>query len=93
MLTEDYEDFADPVEDEKLLNKSGQLKYEVQVQLDNYVDHAVMVQDEIIYFMKEGTVHQPEVFDMVLKGYNIDTSDFSINTEDNIRFNEPNHNH
>lgn len=93
MLTEDYEDFADPVEDEKLLNKSGQLKYEVQVQLDNFVDHAVMVQDEIIYFMKEGTVHQPEVFDMVLKGYNIDTSDFSINTEDNIRFNEPNHNH
>ena len=57
LLTEDYEDFADPVEDEKLLNKTGQLKYEVQVQLDNYVDHAVMVQDEIIYFMKEGTVH------------------------------------
>ena len=29
---------------------------------------------------------------MVVKGYNIDTSDFVINTEDNIRFNEPNHN-
>ena len=42
--------------------------------------------------MKEGTVHQPEVFDMVVKGYNIDTSDFVINTEDNVRFNEPNHN-
>ena len=42
--------------------------------------------------MKEGTVNQPEIFDMVVKGYNIDTSDFVINTEDNIRFNEPNHN-
>ena len=57
LITEDYEDFADPVEDEELLRKDGQLKYEVQVQLDNYVDHAVTVQDEVISFMKEGTVH------------------------------------
>ena len=92
LLTENYEDFAEPVEEEQFLNKTGQLKYEVQVQLDNFVDHSIMVQDEIIYFMKEGTVHQPEVFEMVLKGYNIDTSDFSINTDHSIRFNEPNHN-
>lgn len=57
LLTEDYEDFAEPVENENFLTKNGQMKYEVQVQLDNYVDHAVMIQDEIIYFMKEGTVH------------------------------------
>ena len=38
--------------------------------------------------MKEGTVHNPEIFEMVMKGYNIDTSDFTINTEDNIRFHE-----
>ena len=57
LLTEDYEDFADPVEDEDFLKKSGQLKYEVQVQLDNYVDHAITVQDQCISFMKEGTVH------------------------------------
>ena len=43
--------------------------------------------------MKEGTVHQPEIFEQVVKGYNIDTSDFTINTEDNMRFKEPNHNH
>jgi hypothetical protein len=92
LLTEDYEDFAEPTEEETFLNKEGQLKYEVQVQMDNYVDHAVIIQDEIIYFMKEGKVHQPELFDMALKGYNIDTSDFVINTEHNIRFNEPNHN-
>ena len=47
------------------------------------------MQDQIIYFMKEGTVHQPEIFDMVMKGYNIDTSDFAINTEHNERFAEP----
>jgi len=93
LLTENYEDFAEPVEDEQPLNKTGQLKYEVQVQLDNYVDHAIMVQDEIVYFMKEGTVHQPEVFEQVLKGYNIDTSDFVVNTDHSIRYNEPNHNH
>ena len=92
LLTEDYEDFADPVDEEVFLKKSGQLKYEVQVQMDHYVDHAVTQQDEIIYFMKEGTVHQPEVFEQVLKGYNIDTSDFNINTEHNIRFAEPNKN-
>ena len=62
------------------------------VQLDNYVDHSVMVQDQIISFMKEGTVHQPEIFEMVMKGYNIDTSDFTINTAETMRFNEPNHN-
>jgi len=30
---------------------------------------------------------------MVLKGYNIDTSDFTINTDHSIRFAEPSHNY
>jgi hypothetical protein len=81
------------VENEEFQNKAGQLKYEVQVQLDHYVDHQITVQDEIIYFMKEGTVHQPEVFEMVLKGYNIDTSDFTINTDNSLRYNEPTNNY
>ena len=29
---------------------------------------------------------------MVMKGYNIDTSDFVINTAETMRFNEPNKN-
>jgi len=29
LLTEDYEDFADPVEEEQFLKKNGQLKYEL----------------------------------------------------------------
>ena len=64
LLTEDGEDFAFPPEEEEFMNKAGQLKYEVQVQLDNYVDHAITHQDEIISFMKEGTVHHPEVLEM-----------------------------
>ena len=92
LLTEDYMDFADPVEEENFLKKNGQLKYEVQVELDNYIDHAVVVQDQIVNFMKEGTVHQPEIFEWVMKGYNIDTSDFVINTAETVRFNEPNKN-
>lgn len=63
------------------------------MQLDHYMDHAVTVQNEIVYFMKEGTVHQPEIFEMVIKGYNIDTSDFTINTAHNVRFKEPNANY
>jgi len=93
LITEDGEDFAIPPDNEEFLNKAGQLKYETQVQLDHYVDHSITVQDEIIYFMKEGTVHQPEVFEMVLKGYNIDTSDFVINTDNSLRWNEPTHNY
>ena len=93
LITEDGEDFALPTENEDFLNKAGQLKYEVQTQLDHYVDHNISVQDEIIYFMKEGTVHQPEVFEMVLKGYNIDTSDFVINTDHSVRYAEPTHNY
>ena len=92
LITEDGEDFADPVEDESFLKKDGQLKYELETQLDNYTDHAITVQDQVIYFMKEGQVHQPEIFEMVMKGYNIDTSDFVINTQETMRFHEPNKN-
>jgi hypothetical protein len=42
--------------------------------------------------MKEGTVHQPEIFEKVMEGYNIDTEDFVINTENNIRHLEPTRN-
>ena len=41
LLTEDYENFADPVEDENFLKKTGQLKYELQVELDHYMEHAI----------------------------------------------------
>ena len=42
--------------------------------------------------MKEGTVHHPELFEAIVKGYNIDTSDFTINTAHNLRVREGDHN-
>ena len=80
VITADYQEFEEPAEDADFLTREGQLKYELQVQLDNWVEHQVTVQDEIIYFMKEGIVHEPELFEWVIKAYNIDTSDFVINT-------------
>lgn len=42
--------------------------------------------------MKEGTVHEPELFEAAMKGFNIDTSDFVINTANNFRSREGNYN-
>jgi hypothetical protein len=39
--------------------------------------------------VKEGsTIHHPELFEAAVKGYNIDTTDFVINTADNVRYRE-----
>ncbi len=43
--------------------------------------------------MPEGTVHHPELFEAAVKGFNVDTSDFVINTGHNLRAREGNHNH
>lgn len=75
------------------LNKKGQLQHEVAVELDFFFYWGTPLNNEVIYFMKEGTVHQPEVFEQVLKGYNIDDTDYEINTEDNIRWLEPSKNY
>lgn len=42
--------------------------------------------------MTESVVHEPELFEAVIKAYHIDTSDFVINTAHNIRSGEGNHN-
>ena len=91
VLTENYMEFADKDKTE-FLSKEGNLKYELGVQCEYFRDKMITVNDEIIYFMKEGTVHQPEIFEMVMRGYNIDTSDFVINTANNERYLEPNSN-
>ena len=36
-------------------------------------------------------MHHPELFEAACKGYNIDTTDFVINTADNIRYREANY--
>jgi len=52
----------------------------------------VTSQDIVYWFMKEGVIHHPELFEAVCKGYNVDTSDFVINTAHNMRAREGNHN-
>jgi hypothetical protein len=87
-LTEDFMNFDDR-DNADFLNEVGQLKYELGVEADDYVIAGVNHNDYNLFFVKEGTVHQPELFEAAIKGYNIDTSDFSINTSHNERAYEP----
>ncbi len=92
MLTKDYLRFADE-EELEFLTKEGQLKFELGMQLDYFQYYGYTENNGVIYFMKEGIVHEPELFEQVARGYNIDTTDFQINTEDNIRLWEPTKNY
>ena len=87
-LTQDFRDFADPQTTE-FLNKEGQLNYELGVECENFRQYSITEQDVAIFFMKEGIVHHPEVFDAVVRGLHIDTSDFVINTANEERSREP----
>ena len=91
MLTKDHKSFAES-EDYEFMTKEGQLQFEVGVQLDNFQYYNYNHNNDVIFFMKEGTVHEAELFEQVIRGYNIDTSDFEINTEDNLRLWEPHKN-
>ncbi len=90
-LTEDKKRFAD--EDTEFLTKEGQLKFELGMQVEFLQYYGYTENNGVIHFMKEGIVHEPELFEQVVRGYNIDTTDFEINTEDNIRFLEPTKNY
>lgn len=72
----------------EFLKEDGQLDNDLNVQVDHLLMKGINHNDEIIKFMKEGVVHQPELFEAVMRGYNIDTRDFVINTEDNKRWKE-----
>ncbi|CAD8088217.1 unnamed protein product [Paramecium primaurelia] len=90
-LTADFKQFDDR-DNADYLTEEGQLKYELACQLDHIQELGTTVQDEVIYFMKEGIVHHPELFEAATKGYVIDTSNFVINTAHNIRAFEGHHN-
>ena len=91
LLTQDHKSFEDDKAD--FLTPEGKLKYEVGIQCDNIHITISNTNDEVVYLMKEGVVHEPELLEQAVKGYNIDTTDFVINTEDNIRWLEPNKNY
>lgn len=91
-LTQDKQNFADR-DDADFLTEEGQLKHDLAVQLDNFTEFSVNQQDVTVYFTKEGgIVHHPEIFEAVCKGYNVDTSDFTINTAHNVRAKEGSNN-
>jgi hypothetical protein len=92
LLTQDYKRYEEE-QNANFLNPEGQLNYELGAELEAFTIYNSTHNNEVIYFMKEGAVHEPELFEMVMKGYNIDTTDCEINTEDNVRWLEPNKNY
>lgn len=91
VLTEDSLNFEDKDEAD-FQNEDGQLKYDTMAQLEHFKEQGTNVNNQLVNFMKEGVVHEPELFEAVQKGYNIDTTDFVINTEDNFRARDAIHN-
>ena len=78
-ITEDFKNFDDR-DNAEFLSQDGQLRYELAIQLENYKIRSNNMNNMNLYFTQEGTVHEPELFESVIKGYHIDTSDFVINT-------------
>jgi hypothetical protein len=76
----------------EFLTDEGQLRFETALQIENFTYFNTPQHDDVVFFMKEGSVHDPEIFEQTLRGYNIDTTDFEINTEDNFRALEANKN-
>jgi hypothetical protein len=76
----------------EFLSEEGQLRSETALQIENFTYYNTPQHDDVVFFMKEGSVHDPEIFEQTLRGYNIDTTDFEINTEDNFRALEANKN-
>lgn len=73
----------------KVLDESGQLVDETHFQVDYFVDVGRTQRDQVLRLLKEGTVHEPELLEAALKGFEIDTTNFRINTLHVERFHEP----
>jgi hypothetical protein len=56
------------------------LKYELAVEFEHYKMKSMNMNNFNLYFDNKGIVHEPEIFEAVLKGYHIDTKNFVINT-------------
>ena len=83
-LTADDKYFEDR-DNGEFLTEEGQLKHTLTCQLDHFTEQGVTQQDELLTFIKDGVIHHPELFEAAVKGYNIDTTDFVINTSHNTR--------
>jgi hypothetical protein len=74
----------------QILDEDNQLLNETHFQADHFVDCGRNMENQVLMLLKEGTVHEPELLEAALKGFEIDTSNFRINTLHVERFNEPN---
>mmetsp|Transcript_8337 Transcript_8337/g.8237 ORF Transcript_8337/g.8237 Transcript_8337/m.8237 type:complete len:266 (+) Transcript_8337:24-821(+) len=75
-----------------VLDENKQLKAETHIQVDNFVDVGRNMQNHVLVLCKDGQVHSPEILEAVLKGFEVDTSNFRINTLHTERWLEPNTN-
>lgn len=91
-LTEDFRNYEDKDIGE-FLTESGQLKHELGTEVEHFMHMGTSDQDVALFFVKEGTIHHPEVFDAIMRGYHIDTMDFVINTGHNERNRESHYNY
>lgn len=76
----------------KPLDERGSLKYETHFQVDNFVDAGRNMEDQVLMLCKEGKVHNPDIFEAVMKGFEVDTTNFRVNTLHVERWLEPNTN-
>lgn len=62
------------------------------IEVENFKVRARNTNNTNLHFVKDGIVHEPELFEAVMKSYHIDCSDFVINTEEHERSLEPHYN-
>jgi hypothetical protein len=75
--------------DAKLINDQGQLGDHAYIQVENFVDVGRNTKNCILTLEKEGKVYHPEILSAVLRGFEVDTSNFRINTLHTERWLEP----
>ena len=83
-ISEDLTQFDDQ-DKADFLDSEGQLKYMLAMEGKDYILRGYSIERQVIKFLKQGVVNDPELFEAVMKGYHIDTSNFVINTENSNR--------
>lgn len=75
--------------DSKVVNEQGQLDDNVFIQVENFIDVGRNTKNCILTLEKEGRVYHPEILSAVIRGFEVDTSNFRINTLHTERWLEP----
>lgn len=78
--------------DEKVVDEKGQLENETHIQVENFIDVGRNAKNTILSLCKDGRVYHPDILSAVLRGFEVDTSNFRINTLHTERWLEPNTN-